>query len=114
MPAHIKTESSGQTSAFTSKGKLVMNYGQPVIAWSFMVKDLENWLTTIEETINDVPPAHRRSLEKLYFSLKAAHKRHVAEHEQVVSDVPNADDLMQYLASYAAALSIETMEKQNG
>jgi len=110
MPASIKTEPSGQTSAFTPEGKLVMNYGHPYVAWGFSVKNLENWLTTLEELIPTVPPAHCYSLESLYFSLKAAHQRHLLEHEQVVSDAPNGDDLMQYLASYSAAMSWEAIE----
>lgn len=114
MPARIKTEPSGETSAFTSEGRLVMNYGAPCVAWSFTVQCLEDWLTTIEETIGTIPPAHRRSFETLYFSLKAAHKKHKEEHEAVVTDAPNSDDLMQYLTSYAAAMCVELMEDNNG
>lgn len=110
MPARIKTEPSGQTSAFTPNGALVMNYGAPVVAWSFTIKDLEDWLTTIEETISTISPSHRFSMEKLYFSLKAAHNRHLQEHQEVVSDAPNGDDLMQYLTSYSAAMAWEAME----
>lgn len=110
MPAHIKTEPSGQTSAFTPDGHIVMNYGAPVVVWSFTIKDLESWLTTIEEIVGTIPPAHRLSIEKLYFSLKAAHSRHRQEHEEIVTDAPTSDDLMQYLASYSAAMAWEAME----
>lgn len=110
MSASIKIEHSGKTSAFTPSGKLVMNFGEPCVCWSFSVKNLENWLTTIEEIINEIPPAHRRPLEDLYFSLKAAHKRHEKEHEEVVTNAPSEDDLMQYLMSYSAAMIWESME----
>ena len=110
MPASIKTEASGETSAFTPEGKLVMNFGKPCVAWGFSVVDLEQWLTTIEETINDIPPAHRWSFERLYFSLKAAHKKHQEEHEEVVTEAPTQDDLMSYLTSYSAAMAWEALE----
>ena len=110
MPAFIKTEPSGETSAFTPDGKLVMNYGRPYVAWGFSVDKLEDWLTTLEEAMITVPPAHRYSLETLYFSLKAAHRRHQQEHEMVVSEAPSEDDLINYLASYSAAMAWETME----
>lgn len=110
MPATIKTEQSGQTSAFTPDGKLVMNYGLPYVAWGFTVDKLEDWLTTLEELIVTIPPSHRYSLESLYFSLKAAHQRHLLEHEEVVTNAPNGDDLMQYLASYSAAMAWELLE----
>lgn len=110
MPARIKTERSGETTAFTSEGKLVMNFGTPCVAWSFSVTDLEQWLTTIEETINDIPSAHRWSLERLYFSLKAAHVQHQKQHEEIVTEAPTSDDLMNYLVSYSAAMAWEAME----
>jgi aminopeptidase-like protein len=111
MPASIRFETLDQSvSAFTPDGKLVMNYGRPCVAWGFSITDLEEWLTTIEETINDIPPAHRWALERLYFSLKGAHEQHKREHEAVVTDAPSSDDLMSYLASYAAAMAYEAME----
>ena len=111
MPASIRTNSLDQSvSAFTPDGKIVMSYGTPYVAWSFSVVDLEQWLTTIEESINDIPPAHRYSLERLYFSLKAAHKKHQEEHESIVTDAPTGDDLMSYLSSYSAAMAWEAME----
>jgi len=106
MHALIKTELSGETSAFTSEGKLTMNYGSPYVAWGFSVKDLEEWLTTLEETmLKDDNVANRRIMEKLYFSLKAAHNQHLRDHDDVVTNAPTADDLMQYLASYTASLN---------
>jgi len=77
MASHIKTESSGETTAFAPDGTLVMNYGSPHVAWGFPVKRLEEWLVTLEETMTAMPDCHRRSIETLYFSLKAAHKRHL-------------------------------------
>ena len=103
MTSTIKTE-AGTVTAFTPENHLVMNYGRPCVAWSFGVEKLEDWLTTMEEIIGTVPPAHRHSLETLYFSLKAAHKRHLLEHNEVVSEAPTSDDLMAYLAAYAAAM----------
>jgi hypothetical protein len=43
-------------------------------------------------------------LEGLYFSLKAAHVKHEEQHDEIVTEAPSADDLMQYLAAYAAAI----------
>jgi hypothetical protein len=105
MASTITNDSLG-ISAFTPHGQLAMNGGAPCVAWSFRIKELEEWLTTLEEIMphESVIP-HRRLLEGLYFSLKAAHKRHIEEHNEIVTDAPTADDLMQYLAAYAAAIS---------
>lgn len=104
------TERSGSISAFTPDNKLVMNFGRPYVSWGFDVRKLEDWLTTLEEAMTIMPPCHRRSLEELYFSLKAAHKHHQAEHEEVVTNAPTSDDLMDYLSAYSAAMAWEAME----
>lgn len=110
MTASIKTESSGETTAFTADGDLVMNYGRPSVSWTLPIKDLEEWLTTLEEVIPEVHFAHQHSLRMLKSSLAAAHNWHKREHEAIVTDAPSEEDLMAYLMSYADALSWETME----
>ena len=86
--------------------KAVMLQGQPHVEWGFNVNRLEQWLTTIEEALNDLPTkAHRRGLEDLYFCLKAAQRQHIEEHEQIVSEAPSEEDLMAYLSAYSAAVA---------
>lgn len=105
MTSRIKTEPSGEITAFTADNTLVMNYGNPHVAWGFSVKRLEEWLITLEEAMSVMPACHSRSIETLYFSLKAAHKRHLQEHDAVISDAPSEDDLTGYLVAYAAAMN---------
>jgi aminopeptidase-like protein len=104
MPAIIKTEATGSISAFTPNHALVMNFGKPVVAWGFDADKLEAWLTTLEEVIPTIAPAHRYAIEGIYFSLKSAYKRHQSEHNEVVTDAPTSSDLMAYLAAYAVAM----------
>jgi len=100
------------TTAFLQKGShsaLVMNGGDPCVEWSFRIEKLEQWLTTLEEVIShEANTGNRYDLESLYFCLKAAHTRHLQEHEDVVTDAPTADDLQAYLAAYAAAVNTTT------
>jgi hypothetical protein len=94
--AFIRTEYNTQ---------IVMSGSAPCVEWSFRIKELENWLTTLEEAmINEGCYGQRRGLENIYFSLKAAHKKHQAQHEAIVTDAPTADDLQAYLMAYAAAV----------
>jgi hypothetical protein len=102
------------TTAFLQKGShsaLVMNGGEPCVEWSFRIEKLEQWLTTLEETISrEANTGNRYDLESLYFCLKAAHTRHLQEHNDVVTDAPTADDLQAYLAAYAAAIGTASQE----
>jgi hypothetical protein len=50
-------------------------------------------------------PHHRCGLERLYFTLKAAYGKHRAQHDEIVSEAPNADDLMAYLTAYTSAMT---------
>jgi hypothetical protein len=94
--AFIRTEYNTQ---------IVMSGSAPCVEWSFRIKELENWLTTLEEAMtNEGCYGQRRGLENIYFSLKAAHKKHQAQHEAIVTDAPTADDLQAYLMAYAAAV----------
>ena len=85
--------------------QIVMNAGSPCVEWSFRVKELQQWLTTLEETmVREENAGNRRNLESMYFSLKAAHNRHLEQHKEIVTEAPTADDLLAYLADYAAAV----------
>jgi hypothetical protein len=95
--AFIRTEYNTQ---------IVMSGSFPCVEWSFRIKELENWLITLEEAMtNEGCYGQRRGLEDIYFSLKAAHKKHQAQHEAIVTDAPTADDLMAYLTAYTAAMT---------
>ena len=102
------------TSAFLktdSRSSLVMTCGDPYVEWGFRIEKLEQWLTTLEETISrEANTGNRYDLESLYFCLKAAHARHLQEHQDVVTDAPTADDLQAYLAAYAAAINTVSQE----
>jgi hypothetical protein len=96
------------TTAFLDSGSslaVVMSCGSPYVEWGFRIERLEQWLTTLKETIlHEANTGNRQDLEDLYFSLKAAHARHLEQHQEIVTEAPNADDLQAYLTAYAAAV----------
>ena len=87
--------------------KCVMAANEPVVAWGFNIKQLEDWIATLEQQLEAVSGPTWGSLHSLCCSLKAAHDRHLTEHAQVVTEAPSADDLMAYLAAYTAAVATE-------
>lgn len=98
------TTGSG-VAAFTATNEVVMNCNRPVVNWSFRIDDLEAWLITLEEIM--IAPhmrSHRLTLEVLYFSLKAAHKRHEKQHQEVIENSSGVD-LVSYLSAYAQAMN---------
>lgn len=91
-------------SAFTNKGALAMNCGAPTVGCYLRIADLENWLTTLEETMEHVPAEHKSSLSWLIITLRSIHDKHIKEHQEIVTEAPTADDQIAYLAAYAAAI----------
>ena len=94
------------TSAFTDSGAMVMNLDHPVVCSYLKVIEIEEWLTTLEETMEkEASTANRRSLEGIYFMLKAARRKHLDQHQEIQEQAPTADDLQAYLSAYAAAIT---------
>lgn len=73
----------------------------PSVSWTFDVKDIEAWATTLREISNNVPPAHRPVVREIVHSFEAMLIRHQRQHEEVVTDAPTIEDLIAYLATYA-------------
>lgn len=94
------------TSAFMDNGTMVMNLDKPVVSSWMHVTEVEEWLTTLEETMGkEANVVNRRSLEGLYFMLKGAHSKHLEQHETIQTQAPTVDDLQAYLSAYAAAIA---------
>ena len=51
--------------------QVVMSMGEPTVAWSFRIKDLQDWITSLEE----LPVEQRRQFDGLLSHLLAAHKK---------------------------------------
>lgn len=90
-------------TAFNGEDKLVMLDSRPMVNWGFSLERLEESLTTLEEVMEFIPPCHVRSLESLYFSLKAAHGKLQQEHTEMTEE-PTSVDMQEYLSAYAAAV----------
>lgn len=108
MTAIIDRDSYGPSAFIRSISgvEIVMSGSNPCVEWSFRIKELENWLVTLEEAmVNENNYGQRRGLEDIYFSLKAAHVKHEKQHQEVVTDAPTADDLQAYLAAYTSAMT---------
>ncbi len=84
----------------------VMLYGAPYCHMGATVTNLENWLTTLEEMVEDktIPFAHRWHLQEMKAMLEVAHDQHIKDHHEVVTEAPTPEDQVAYLAAYAAAI----------
>jgi hypothetical protein len=108
MTAIIDRDGYGPSAFIRSNSgtQIVMSGSNPCVEWSFRIRELENWLITLEEAmVNENNYGQRRGLEDIYFSLKAAYVKHEKQHQEVLTDAPTADDLMAYLTAYTSAMT---------
>lgn len=78
-----------------------MVFDRPTVEWTFDVKDVQAWATTLGECIHTVPANHRPCIREIILSLETMMIKHQRQHEEVVTEAPTIEDLMDYLASYA-------------
>jgi len=82
--------------------QVVMSMGEPTVAWSFRIADLQQWITSLEE----LPVEQRRELNGLMCHLMAAHDKHKEQDKYVIDNAPSAQDLEDYLLDYSAAVRV--------
>ena len=80
--------------------QVVMSTGEPIVAWSFRIADLQQWITSLEE----LPVEQRRQFDGLLSHLLAAHNKHKEQDQFVINNAPSAEDLEDYLLDYSAAV----------
>lgn len=82
---------------------LVMGGGNPTVAWSFRMEKLKHHIQTLEYHAGR-DDQFARAIEPLLCELLAAHAKHEEQHNAAITEAPTAEDLQDYLASYAAAI----------
>lgn len=93
----------GTISARADNSEVVMACSIPMVQSYFNVADLQRWTTTLEEIMsNKHSLGHQLDLEGMYRAFKHMLDKHQAQHEEVISSAPTADDLQAYLASYSS------------
>jgi len=106
MTASIDTSASGAVYAFLDHPPVrpcAMVNGTPVVDALLDVRELERWVTTLEEVLPNVPTRHYGPLTLLLVRLQVALDEHNRQHQEVIDEAPTEQDMMAYLSAYAAA-----------
>jgi hypothetical protein len=107
MTASISKAPSGAVYAFNGEPMrpCSMVHNTSVVDAMLQVTEMQQWVTTLEEILPEVPVCHYGTLSLMIVRLQVYLDRHQAQHEAIVTDAPTADDLQAYLAAYAAAIT---------
>jgi len=104
-PSFYRWGLNKELSAFTSDNRLVMSFGSPIASVPITVKELQDFVCTLEQAIDDEPNIKQRiafgSIKHIFqASLKQAQK----DYESIVEEAPTGTDLEEYMLSYARAV----------
>jgi len=91
--------------------KVIMAYGNPVVETSFHVKELQEYLQTLEKAIEEEPNfIQKMALERLRIALLVVYTKHKEEHDDALASAPTSDDLAEYLMFYSASVKADAIK----
>lgn len=91
-------------SAFNDR-KLVMSMGEPVVARHFTVKELQEYICTLEQAIEDEPKfGQRLGLQRIHCALTISLDALKQNHEEFCKAAPSGADFEEYLSFYNNAV----------
>jgi hypothetical protein len=91
-------------SAFIDN-RLVMSFGSPIASVPIKVKELQDFVCTLEQAIDDEPNIEQRiALGSIKYIFQASLKQAQKDHEKIVEETPTGADLEEYMLSYSRAI----------
>jgi hypothetical protein len=111
MTASISKTPSGGVYAFLNTEPLppcAMVHGKPVVDAVLDVADVEQWVTTLEEVLPNVPIGHYGTLSLMIIRLQVILDRHQQEHETIITEAPTPEDMVEYLSAYLKVMAPKT------
>lgn len=86
-------------------GRIRMSFGSPIVECHITVRELQGFIVTLEQAIEDEPNfTQRHALEHILGVMKASYLLHLEQHEELVKEAPAGPDFEEYLMNYAKAV----------
>lgn len=104
-PSFYRWGSNKELSAFTADNRLVMSLGSPIANVPITITELQSFVCTLEQAIDDEPNAAQRiALGSIKMIFQASLKQAQKDYEEIVEQAPTSADLEEYMLSYARAV----------
>jgi len=104
-PSFYRWGLNKELSAFTADNRLVMSFGSPIANVPITVAELQSFVCTLEQAIDDEPNVKQRiALGSIKHIFQASLKQAQKDYEKIVEEAPTGADLEEYMLSYARAI----------
>jgi hypothetical protein len=91
-------------SAFKD-GEMAMNFGEPMVARYFSMRDLQAYICTLEKAIDEEPNVVQQlALNRILCSFVVSLDMLKENHEELCKEAPTGADFEEYLMSYTKAM----------
>jgi hypothetical protein len=97
-------------SAFASDHKMVMSFGSPIVSRYFTAEEIQEYICTLEQAIDDEPNMGQKlGLKRILNSFIVSLDLLKENHEAFIQEAPTGADLEEYMLSYARAIKGGTL-----
>ena len=105
--ASITKAQTGEVYAFSgiAQRPCAMVHGTPVVDATLHVAEVQQWITTLEEVRESVPVCHYGTLSMMIIRLQVILDNHDKQHQEIITDAPTPEDMVEYLSSYLKAMA---------
>lgn len=94
----------------TVDNNTVMTMGEPCVQAYITIKELQNFLQTLEKAIDEEPNhAQQFALQRIYYYFHSYYNIHKEEHKKMLTEAPSGTDLEEYMLSYARSIKEGTV-----
>ncbi len=92
-------------SAFTADNRLVMSMGSPLANVPITIAELQSFVCTLEQAIEDEPNTRQRvALGTIKIIFEASLRQAENDYAEIIKTAPTGTDLEEYMLSYARAV----------
>lgn len=90
-------------------GRIRMSFGSPIVECLITVRELQGFITTLEQAIQDEPNfIQQHALSHIKNVLQGAYQLHMQQHEELCNEAPIGADFEEYLLNYSRAIKGES------
>jgi hypothetical protein len=110
MTSSISKSPSGAVFAFTDAAPVrpcSMVSGVPVVSTMLEVGQLQEWATTLEEILPNVPLCHVGAITLMIVKFESLLHVHRQQHQEIISEAPTPEDMVEYLSAYLRAMAAQ-------
>lgn len=107
LSAFVRFGNDQKLHAFNKDNKMLMAFGSPIVSRYFTLEELQEFIVTIEKSIDEEPNwVQQQALKKILYVLIASLDDIYRNHQAFVEEAPSGSDLEEYMLEFSRAAAL--------